>query len=269
MSVRYEVADDHIVLVTIDRPERMNALDLAHMDALAGCWERFRDDDDAWAAVLTGVGKSFSAGADLKDYAPIQKDVRRLLSEGVKELDGHRLDAGFIAVLRGVEMYKPIVAAVNGYCLAGGMELLGATDIRIAGESATFGVIEPRRGLFAGGGTTARLPRQLCWPAAMELLLTGEKVPASRALQLGLLNEVVPDDQVVERALEWARIIRLNAPLAVRATKESALRGLAAGSLAEAYAIEDELARRIAPTDDAREGPRAFIEKRDPVWTGR
>jgi enoyl-CoA hydratase/carnithine racemase len=103
----------------------------------------------------------------------------------------------------------------------------------------------------------------------MELLLTGEKLPASRALQLGLLNEVVADDQVVERALEWARIIRRNAPLAVRATKESALRGLAAGSLVDAYAIEDELARRIAPTDDAREGPRAFIEKRDPVWTGR
>jgi enoyl-CoA hydratase len=269
MTVRYELNEEHIVVVTIDRPERKNALDLAHMDALAKCWMRFRDDDDAWVAIITGVGDSFCSGADLKDYAPLQKEIRRRRAEGIEELDGFRLDAGFIAVLRGFDLYKPIVAAVNGYCLAGGMELLGGTDLRIAAEDATFGVIEPRRGLFAGGGTTARLPRQLAWPAAMELLLTGEKIPAARAFQLGLLNEVVARDEVLDRALSWARAIGRNAPLAVRATKESALRGFAAATLADAYVIEDELATRIASTDDAREGARAFLEKREPAWKGR
>ena len=253
-------------MVTLDRPERRNALDLAHMDALARAWSSYRDDDDAWVAVITGVEDSFCAGADLKDYAPLQKEIRQRLARGETEMDGYRLDSGFRAVLRGFDLYKPIVAAVNGYCLAGGMELLGATDIRIAAESATFGVIEPRRGLFAGGGTTARLPRQIPWPAAMELLISGESVSARRALEMGLVNEVVPADQLLRRALEWARTIRKNAPLAVRATKESALRGLAAGSLQEAYEIENDLANQIAVTVDAVEGPAAFVAKRQPVW---
>jgi enoyl-CoA hydratase len=269
LAVRYEVVADHIVQVTIDRPERRNALDLAHMDALATCWRRFRDDEDAWVAVITGVEGSFCAGADLKDYAPLQRQLRQLISEGATEWEGYRLDSGFVAVLRNFELYKPVVAAVNGHCLAGGMELLGGSDIRIASDNATFGVIEPRRGLFAGGGTTARLPRQLQWPAAMELLLTGEKLPASRALQLGLVNEVTTPDQLLDRAMYWARTICRNAPLAVQATKESALRGFAAATLVDAYAIEDELAVRVSRTEDAQEGPRAFVEKREPVWKGR
>src|SRR5204862_7610121 len=125
------------------------------------------------------------------------------------------------AHLRNVEHYKPIVAAVNGPCVAGGMEMLGGVDIRIASPNAIFGVMEPKRGLFAGGGTTVRLPRQVAFPAAMEFLLTAEAFPASRALELGLLNEIVEVDELMPRAEEWARRILANGPLAVRMTKES------------------------------------------------
>jgi enoyl-CoA hydratase len=148
------------------------------------------------------------------------------------------------------------------------MEMLGGVDIRVASPRATFGVMEPKRGLFAGGGTTVRLPRQVAFPAAMELLLTAEAFPAERALELGLLNEVVAEDELAERALWWASRITANAPLAVQATKESVLRGLAVDQH-EAYEIERELAGKVFSSDDAKEGPRAFAEKRDPVWTGR
>jgi enoyl-CoA hydratase len=148
------------------------------------------------------------------------------------------------------------------------MEMLGGIDIRVATERATFGVMEPKRGLFAGGGTTVRLPRQLAYPAAMEFLLTAEAFPASRALELGLLNEIVPGDELADRASGWAARITVNAPLAVQATKESVLRGLAVDQH-EAYKIESELAGHVFSSDDAKEGPKAFAEKREPRWTGR
>jgi enoyl-CoA hydratase len=148
------------------------------------------------------------------------------------------------------------------------MEMLGGVDIRVATERAVFGVMEPKRGLFAGGGTTVRLPRQLSYPAAMEFLLTAEAFPARRALELGLLNEIVGQDEVQDRAVEWARRITVNAPLAVQATKESVLRGLAAPDLKAAFAIESEISGKVFASDDAKEGPKAFAEKRDPVWTG-
>jgi enoyl-CoA hydratase len=147
------------------------------------------------------------------------------------------------------------------------MELLNGTDIRLACPEAVFGMLEPKRGLFASGGTSARLPRQIPWAAAMEFLLVAEPVPATRAMELGLLNEIVPRSQLLERAQTWALRITENAPLAVAATKESALRGLAAESLDEALRIEARISARILQTDDAREGPRAFAEKRAPRWT--
>jgi enoyl-CoA hydratase len=128
--------------------------------------------------------------------------------------------------------------------------------------------MEPKRGLFAGGGTTARLPRQLSFPAAMEFLLTAEHFPAARAMELGLLNEIVPEDELLDRAYDWARRITANAPLAVQATKESVIRGLS-GSLEEAYGIEAELSKKVFQSDDAKEGPRAFAEKRPPSWSGK
>jgi enoyl-CoA hydratase len=269
-SIRYEPADEHIVLITIDRPPR-NALDMYAFRDLAGAWRRFRDDPDAWVAVVTGTGDAFCVGADLKTYIPqITKLHQEIASGEVTEVDGCRLSDGPFAVLRPpkVQIYKPIVAAVNGFCTAGGMEMLCGTDVRLASPDAQFAVMEPKRGLFAGGGTTVRLPRQLPFPLAMEMLLTADLVPADRALEMGLINRIVPKDGLVEAALEVARRIAVNAPLAVQATKESVLRGMALDYEA-ALALEEELAQRIFATEDAKEGPKAFAEKRSPVWQGR
>jgi enoyl-CoA hydratase len=220
-------------------------------------------------AVVTGVPGQFMSGADLKTYIPqITELQKQIQSGGVTEIDGCQLRDGTDAVLRSLKIYKPIVAAVDGPCVAGGMEMLGGVDIRVATDRAIFGVMEPKRGLFAGGGTTVRLPRQVPFPAAMEFLLTAEAFPASRAMELGLLNEIVPVDELADRALAWARRITANAPLAVQATKESVLRGLAVDQK-EAYRIESELAGTIFSSEDAKEGPRAFAERREPVWKGQ
>jgi enoyl-CoA hydratase len=258
MPIHYD-QDEHVVTITIDRPARRNALDLEHFEALADAWKRYRDDPDAWVAIVTGVGDAFCAGGDLRDFIPA-------LTAAAPE-DRGRFQVANEAVLRDLEIYKPIIAAVNGPCVAGGMEMVGGTDIRLACPEAVFGVLEPSRGILAGGGTTARLPRQIAWPAAMEFLLTAEPLPATRALELGLINEIVPRHHLVARAQDWAARIAANAPLAIAATKESALRGLAAGSLEEAFRIEGRLSRAVLGTDDAREGPRAFTEKRAPRWT--
>ena len=269
MPIHYETSDDHIVLITIDRPEAKNALDLYHFRDLAAAWRRFKDDDDAWVAIVTGVQRCFMAGADLKTYIPQVTDLQKRIAEGqVTEIDGCRLSDGTYSVLRNVKIYKPIVAAIDGPCVAGGMEMLGGVDIRVATVNARFGVMEPKRGLFAGGGTTVRLPRQIPFPAAMEFLLTAEAFPAERALQLGLINEIVDEDRLLDRAYEWARRITANAPLAVRATKESVLRCLAL-DLEAAYKLEQEISSGVFQTEDAKEGPRAFAEKRPPVWQGR
>lgn len=268
MPIHYEQVGGHVARITIDRPEARNALDLYHFRDLANAWRRFRDDPEDWVAVVTGVDGNFMVGADLKTYIPqITELQQQIVAGAVDEIDGCKLRDGTDAVLRSLKIYKPIIAAVDGPCVAGGMEMLGGIDIRIATDRATFGVMEPKRGLFAGGGTTVRLPRQLAYPAAMEFLLTAEAFPASRALELGLLNEIVAVDDLAERALWWARRITVNAPLAVQATKESVLRGLAVDQR-EAYKIESELAGQIFSSEDAKEGPKAFAEKRDPIWTG-
>lgn len=269
MPIHYEPRDDHVLVITIDRPERKNALDLYHFRDLAKAWRDFRDDPSLWVAIITGVEGSFMSGADLKDYIPQITDLMKQIGSGeVQEIDGCRLSDGTEAVLRKVDLYKPIIAAIDGPCVAGGMEMLGGIDIRIATPRARFGVMEAKRGLFPGGGTTARLPRQLSYPAAMEFLLTAEAFPASRALELGLLNEIVEPDQLRDRAEEWARRINANGPLAVRATKESVVRGMN-GTLKEAYRIEQQLSQMVFESDDAKEGPKAFAEKRDPVWQNK
>jgi len=221
VAIRYDRVADHIIAITIDRPEVRNALDLPHFQALADAWRRFRDDGDAWVAVLTGVGRSFMAGGDLKAYIP-------LMTSGQDTTELQR--AGTEAVLRGFPLYKPVIAAVNGPCVAGGMELLGATDIRIATPHATFGLMEAKRGLFAGGGSTVRLPRQMPYPAAMEFLLTAEALPAARALELGLLNEIVDEDVLQDRALEWAHRITANARSPCRRPRRAWCAPSAAGS---------------------------------------
>jgi enoyl-CoA hydratase len=171
-------------------------------------------------------------------------------------------------VLRGAKIWKPIIAAVNGFCTAGGMEMLGGVDIRVACPEAQFAVMEPKRGLFAGGGTTVRLPRQIPFPQAMEFLLCADLIPAARALEMGLLNRVVPKDELLDVADEYAHRITANAPLAVRATKQSVWEGLGM-SLKDAYRNEAQLSSAIFATEDAKEGPAAFAEKRPPRWQGR
>lgn len=222
-----------------------------------------------WVAIITGVDDSFFSGADLKTYIPqitaLQKDMAE---RGVDEVDGYRLTDGVKAVLRGTKIYKPIIAAVNGPCTAGGMEMLGGVDIRIACPEATFAVMEPKRGLFAGGGTTVRLPRQLPYAQAMEFLLCADLISAERALEMGLLNAVVPRDELIDKAYEYARRITVNAPLAVQATKRSVLEGLGM-TMRDAYRNESAISGEIFSTEDAKEGPRAFAEKRDPVWKGK
>src|SRR3974390_1935934 len=206
MSIDYVAGDDHVVTITINRPEARNSLDMEHFFRLRSAWDRFAEDDDAYVAVVTGVGKDFCVGADLKTYIPQITELQSKLPAGARpeELGGYRLDDGVKAVLRGTKLYKPIIAAVNGTCVAGGMEMLGGPDLRVARDTGTFGGMGPRRGLCAGGGPTVRLPRQVPWPAAMELLLCADQVPAQRAYEMGLLNEVCHPDQLMERAYDYA-----------------------------------------------------------------
>jgi enoyl-CoA hydratase len=267
MPIHYEMADEHVALVTIDRPPR-NALDMYHFRDLAQSWRRFKDDPDAWVAIVTGVGESFCVGADLKTYIPqITKLQKEIAAGNVKEIDGCRLSDGTYAVLRPpqVKIYKPIIAAVNGFCTAGGMEMLCGTDVRVASPDAQFAVMEPKRGLFAGGGTTVRLPRQMPFPLAMEFLLTADLIPADRAFEMGLINQIVEKPKLLDAALAMARRITANAPLAVQATKESVLRGLFL-DYEDALKLESELSSKVFQTEDAKEGPKAFAEKRAPVW---
>jgi enoyl-CoA hydratase len=269
MSIDYSVGDDHIVTITINRPEARNSMDMEHFFQLRSSWDRFAEDDDAYVAIVTGVGRDFCVGADLKTYIPQITELQRKIKSGeVEELGGYRLDDGVKAVLRGTRLYKPIIAAVNGTCVAGGMEMLGGTDLRVAADTATFGVMEPKRGLFAGGGTTVRLPRQVSYPAAMELLLCADQVPAARAYEMGLLNEVCRPGDLMDRAFDYARRITANGPFAIRKTKESVLRGMAT-DMGEAYRIESEISGEVFSSEDAKEGPLAFAEKRAPNWKNR
>jgi enoyl-CoA hydratase len=301
VPIHYDTDIDHVVRITIDRPEARNAADMEHFKALREAWERFAADDEAWVAIVTGVGEAFFSGADLKRYIPeITKFQKEIAEQGRTELNGYRLDDGTRAVLRNWPLYKPVIAAVNGFCTAGGMEMLGGCDIRIACPEAKFAVMEPKRGLFAGGGTTVRLPRQIPWPQAMEFLLCADLVPAQRAFEMGLLNALVPRDELLDKAREYARRIVANAPLAVQATKQSALQGLyfdedmtkqlraavrelrgadsetaaeildrLAKELRTPFEKESKLSSYIFSTEDAKEGPKAFAEKRAPRWQAR
>jgi enoyl-CoA hydratase len=260
VSIDYAL-NGHIVTITINRPEARNSLDMEHFRDLANAWAKFRDDASAWVAVVTGVGRDFCTGADLKKFIPE-------LTGDLPQPEDWNKDDAIHAVLHRFPVYKPIVAAVNGVCVAGGFEMLGCTDIRVAVPEARFAVMEPKRGLFAGGGSTVRLPRQIPYALAMELLLTADMVDAQRALAMGLINRIVAADQLMDVAYDYAERIAANAPLAVYATKQSAVEGLAL-DLESAYANETQHSDRVFETEDAKEGPRAFAEKRPPRWQAR
>ncbi len=246
MSIDYTL-DAHIATITINRPETRNSLDMEHFRDLAHAWAAFRDDTSAWVAVVTGVGPDFCTGADLKKFIP------ELTGELPQPEGWDKVDA-IHAVLHRFPVYKPIVAAVNGTCVAGGFEMLSSTDIRLAVPDARFAVMEPKHGLFAGGGSTVRLPRQMPYPFAMELLLTADMVDAERALAMGLINRVVPAGQLMDTAYDYAERIAANAPLAVFATKQSAVEGLAL-DLESAYDNETRHSDRVFATEDAAKQP--------------
>jgi enoyl-CoA hydratase len=266
MPIRFEKAG-HIALITIDRYEKRNAFDVDHAEQLMACWDEVRDNPEIRTAIITGVRDSFCSGGDLNAMRDIAHETATLGRSPSKDRMTRNGTAYF--TLKGFDIFKPIVAAVNGHCIAGGMELLGGTDIRVASDKATFSISEVRRGLFAGGGTTARLPRQLNWPAAMELLLVGEDISAERAKAIGLVNQIAPPERLIEAAYAWAEKIAANAPIAVQATKKSALLGFRAASLDEAYRIEDMCHDWVYTSEDAQEGATAFLERRKPCWRGR
>ncbi|MGY4099379.1 enoyl-CoA hydratase/isomerase family protein [Nocardia sp. R16R-3T] len=256
MAIDLEI-DDHIALVTINRPERMNAMDADAYRRLSEIWEEIRDNRDIRVSIITGAGdKAFSTGADLKSFLGNPTD----LGDFWLTQQGRLLN-------RGIEMWKPVIAAVNGYCLGGGLTLLLATDIRFATPSAQFGLSEVQRGVLPGNGGTQRLISQLPHAIAMEALLTGDRFDAATALRWGLVNQVVEQDDLLEAALAAARRIRDNAPLAVQATKELALRSRDV-DLSTGLRLEESLLQLLRYTKDALEGPRAFTEKRQAEFTG-
>jgi E-phenylitaconyl-CoA hydratase len=258
MSIDLAVSDDGIATITINRPERLNAMDAEHYVALSQAWIRVRDDKAIRVAIVTGAGeRSFTTGADLKSFIPKPADLADTWLTQRDQL-----------LNRGLEVWKPVIAAVNGYCLGGGMTLLLATDIRLAAEHATFSLAEVKRGVVPGNGGTQRVLRQLPYPIAMEMLLTGDQIDAATAARWGLINRVLPASELMSAAIAVAKKIAANAPLAVQAAKELAVRSQDV-DIVTGLRMEAITNRLLQATEDAAEGTRAFAEKRPPVFTGR
>jgi E-phenylitaconyl-CoA hydratase len=250
--------EDGICTIVINRPERLNAMDAEHYRALSQAWCRVRDDAAIRVAIVTGAGeKSFTTGADIKSFLT-----------GPPGYDEMWLTQRDQLLNRGLEVWKPVIAAVNGYCLGGGMTLLLATDIRVAAAHATFSLAEIKRGVIPGNGGTQRILAQLPHAIAMEMLLTGEPMDAPTAARWGLVNKVVPGDELMAVARDYARRIAANAPLALQAAKELALRSRDI-DLATGLRLEQVVNRLLMATEDAREGPAAFAEKRPPQFKGK
>lgn len=257
----------HLALVTIDRPERANSLDPPTLVALAAAWREIAADERIRCAVLTGAGERvFCAGMDMGTTIAASQRLAR--GERIDPADFEGLRAVSTATLAGFDLGKPLVCAVNGHCRAVGLDMLLASEIRIAAPHATFALEEVARGLYPTGNATVLLPRQIAWVHAQELLLTAAPIDAARAAEIGLVNRVVPAERVLPEALRVAAAIAANAPLAVRETRRG-VRELLHLSLEEAWRRQEELGRPLRRTQDAAEGARAFLEKRPPRWTGR
>ena len=265
MSVVSYVVEDHIALITLNRPEARNALNPEVACRLADAWASVRDDDNVRVAILTGTGSAFCAGADLGQLIPLYSGARQPQNEWDERIVADR-NTTRRALLRNFDPEKPIIAAINGHAIAGGMEIVQGTDLRVSVPEAKFGVQEVKWAIFPAGGSTVRLPAQLPYAKAMELLLTGDLITADEALQLGFLNYV--DADPLTKARQFAARIAANGPLAVKAIRRS-VKACLGKPEAEALEIEVEISSPVFLTDDAKEGPRAFMEKRSPVYHGR
>ena len=253
-SVIYEIKDK-IAYVTINRPHALNACDQPTYNRLAEVWRDFRDNDDAWIAILTGMGeRAFCAGSDIK------------LNFSGKPRPSESFDPQRMGDLtRGLEIWKPIIAAINGHANGGGLEMALACDIRVASENAQFGLGEVKLGLLPGGGGTQRLPRAVSLCNALWLLYTGDRIDAQEAYRIGLVNKVVPLPELMATAKAMAEKILESGPLAVRAIKQAAIKGMSM-PLEDGLRIEQHLFRMLRNTEDSKEGTRAFAEKRKPEW---
>lgn len=266
-AVIYE-KQGHIGIVTINRPDARNAISPEVGCRLVRTWEEIHDDDSIRVAVVTGAGtEAFCAGADLARLIPLFTGVRQPEDEWDRTMVENPMNMT-IALLRDYDIGKPLVAAINGSAIAGGMEVALAADLRVAARHAKFGLQEVKWAVFPAGGSTVRLPRQMPYAHAMELLLTGELIDAERAYELGLLNRLVAAEAVFDTAMELAEKIAANGPIAVREVRRS-VRYAIGRPEQEGLQREAELAQRVFATRDAQEGPRAFIEKRKPRFEGR
>jgi enoyl-CoA hydratase len=257
-------AEGPILVVTINRPEKRNAANSEVLCRLYDAWVRLDTDDDIRVAILTGKGNTFCAGMDLAEIGRLRQGI--IDNEWIERFTKEPQIAlgGWLKTYRPT---KPVILAAEGFARAGGTEILQGTDIRVAGESAVFGVTEVQRGLFPMAGSAVRLRRQVSYAVAAEMLLAGEDISAQRAYDLGLINHVVPDGQALAKAKEIAQRIARNGPLAVQGILAT-LRATEAMPEEQAFEIEMDHGRRVMSSNDAAEGPRAFLEKRDPEFTG-
>jgi enoyl-CoA hydratase len=248
----------NVLIVTMNRPESKNALSGEMLALMKQAWDEVDSNPSIRVAILTGAGGAFCAGADLKAMSSSHP------GDNAGTFDAARIES----LLKGRRLTKPLIAAVEGPAIAGGTEILQATDIRVAGESAKFGVSEPRWGLFPLGGSAVRLVRQIPYTVAADLLLTGRHITAAEALSFGLIGHVVPDGTALTKALELAEIIAANGPLAVQAILRT-IRDTEGLHENDAFKIDAELGMTVFKSADAKEGPRAFAEKRKPNFQGK
>jgi enoyl-CoA hydratase/carnithine racemase len=256
MAIDYE-KEGRVAIFTINRPEAMNALNVEVAQELHQAMADFRDDPELWVGIITGAGeRAFCGGADIKDTLPFMKE--------------HRQDPWSFppTIMRGFELWKPLIAAINGMALGGGLEMALACDIRIASENARLGTPEVNLGLIPGWGGTQRLPRMIPWCKAAEILLMGRLIDAQEAYRIGLVNKVVPQAEVMTAAKEWAEVICRAGPLAVRAAKEAMVRGFSM-PLEDGLRLENSLIGYLMGTEDFVEGTTAFVEKRKPVYKAK
>ena len=249
---------DHVTIITMNRPEVMNCISPFTSGEMSEVINAFDEDPNAWICIITGAGdRAFSAGNDLKAQA--ERDG----SSG-----GTPPKGGFGGITSRFDCYKPFIAAVNGLALGGGFEIALACDIIIAAESATFGLPEPRVGLMAGAGGVHRLPREIPYHLAQNMIMTSKRITAQEAMQYGLVAEIVKDEDLMDTAMKYADEIMRGAPLSIRASKESTLKGLKM-PLEEAMAATYDGLKAMFESEDVKEGPRAFVEKRPPNWKGK